>query len=437
MKPLARSLLSRRTAPDLPRRDAALLLPKMEQGHRAPALVVSRSARAAARSGADVVLLEGRDRRGELRSAGYQVTEWWSRRTVDRGVVARAGPRPPRLPAEPGIRRRDILRGARATTVAARGPSGPGVLHAAGMSAAHAELVVSGDPRRRAVFRLRDDSGHVRSVVKVTRSPGEEARGAKEQQVLRALAGKGVVGVPQPLGHGTVGTLSWSAETGAPGTPLHGWLEQGAARGTAELVALAEWLGDVAVSTVGRPSWASTGADEPLPLRGEARQERSLLGALTGVPGVLAHGDLASGLNVLVTPDGGRTVLDWETALWGAPPLLDLIPLLCLGLARARGARGAVDECAAVMRLGRGEHPDSGLLRRLVREHVVRLRLAPASVGPLALLAWAYQASMRAVHDELLVAAGLPVPPWVSAAELVLPVWRSDPALGAGWNPAV
>jgi hypothetical protein len=157
-----------------------------------------------------------------------------------------------------------------------------------------------------------------------------------------------------------------------------------------------------------------------------------LLQELPELPGVLVHGDLASGTNVLV--EGAEvTVIDWETARHGWPPLLDLLPTLCLGLARARGHTTAEAQAAHALRLSRGEDDDSPLLHALVREHLALLDVPQHHAGRLAALAWGYQSSMRAVHDELVLAAGRVPTPWRSPGELVCEAWLRCPRLGLTW----
>jgi hypothetical protein len=276
------------------------------------------------------------------------------------------------------------------------------------------------DPRRRAALFTPD------AIVKVPRDPGQRDRGEAEQQTLRALLDAGVGAVPRPLGAGTVGALAWSAESIVRGAPLAAVTDP--ARGKRLLEQVARWLTDLAART------ASTRAFEPLPLRGEHVAVGA--GVPDGVQSVLVHGDLASALNVLV--DGDRhAVIDWETARRHGPPLVDLLPLLCLGMARLRGARGAEAEAAIVLALCRGDDRDSAWLFDLVRACAAASGVHASAVGALASLAWSYQASMRLVHEELVRAAGGTPVAWVSAAEHVARAWSADPVLGAGWSALV
>jgi hypothetical protein len=428
--------------------------------------LVSGGVRAAADSGSDVVLLPGRDPWGRLRRAGYVVAHYRVRRLpsgttlvasdadlLGLGVRTFGGRR--RLRS----RVRARLTGGRTShlTVAARLGVTPAVLQAAsGVSAAGGAgpvelgaglgpaqpapevpaaggvcLALGSDPRRRAVFLLTDADRCVTGVVKAARSPDEQDRPEHEQRVLSSLHAAGLGDrLPTPRGVGLAGPVAWSAESAVLGRALPEVLAGAEpAEALALLGQLADWLGDLAAATAGPASRA------PLPLRGErARGLASLADRLAAVPGVLTHGDLASAQNVLVTAAGAPVVLDWETAREGGPPLLDLLPLLCTGLTVARGVLEPADQARHVLSLCRGDEPESGWLRAQVTAYLGRLGLPPAAAGPLAALTWGYQASMRAVHDELLAAAGLPVPAWVSPAELLLPAWLDDPRLGTDWE---
>ncbi|NEM05931.1 phosphotransferase [Geodermatophilus normandii] len=271
------------------------------------------------------------------------------------------------------------------------------------------------------------------AVVKLDRSPGVEDRATHEQRVLR-LVPPGPV-TPRPLGAGQVGPVRWSAETVLSGRPLTQVLSDAGTPVREVLARVADWLGDVAAGTAADTGWSGTGpGDGVLALRGEATGLRPLLRELDGVPAVLTHGDLASGHNVLVDEGGRPAVLDWETARERGLPLLDLLPLLCWSLARARGDRDPHHEAARILDLATGRAPESAWLFDQVVRYARRLTLPPETVGRLALLAWGHQASMRTVRDERLTAAGLPVAPWTSVGELALRAWRDQ--VGPEW-PAI
>jgi hypothetical protein len=59
--------------------------------------------------------------------------------------------------------------------------------------------------------------------------------------------------------------------------------------------------------------------------------------------------------------------------------------------------------------------------------------VATESVGALATLAWGYQASLRARHEELVRASGREPANWTSVGELVYERWTNDSQLGVAW----
>lgn len=387
-------------------------------------VTADRAARTLQTGPTQVLLVVGDRGQRRLERSGWQLRRWLVRRSGDGWQVGEGAwgwrglaPRTNRLT----VAVRGQAAGAPATLRTARAAMPPGVLD--GPTA----LYVAADPRRRAL--LLPAAGRI--VVKIERSLGASSRGSREQQALLDLSGFGVTGVPAPLGGDPQGAPAWSAEQRLPGEALAGLLAIGPrGRGIAALDRLARWLDDLAVRT------RSEVAPHPLelPLRGRSREVVTALPDLVGSPSVFAHGDLASALNVLIDADGGPQIIDWETARAQAPPLLDLLPVLCLGLARANGHEAPTAQTRYVLALARGECEASAWLVSALQRHAARLGIPAESMGPLALLAWAYQASMRAVHDELVVAAGLSLTPWMSAAELILAGWSEDPALGSAWR---
>ena len=384
--------------------EVALLLP----GPPVPVGVASRPW-AAVRSGSPVVLVRGRDAAGVLRRSGLHTRTWTCRRTSSGAVLVQAAGR---VGAEPGVRSlaRRIVRGSPSFTVAARDDPVPTVLVAALGGApleADVSLQVGPDPRRRAVFVL-PGAG---LVVKVARGPDAVERGAREQSVLDELRRADVRGVPRPVGRGPHGACAWSCETSVSGRPLDQLPPGPIARDA--VVALASWLSDLAAATCRRPG--------------------SPKGIGPDAPNVLAHGDLASGVNVLVQ-GGAVGVIDWETAQVGATPLQDLVPVLALGLARARGVTSSAEQAAFAVRCCGGHGEDGRLLLHLVEQYLRRLDVPPHAAGRLAQQAWRYQASMRGAHDELVRADGRTPVDWISAAEIVHDEWSRTPGLGGDWS---
>jgi hypothetical protein len=202
-----------------------------------------------------------------------------------------------------------------------------------------------------------------------------------------------------------------------------------AARGLALLDDLAGWFADLGVATRTAPgTWDAR--ESTLPLRGENLRLARWRLELGGVPGVLVHGDVGTGGNVLVE-HGAVGIIDWETARCVELPLTDLLPLLGLGLA---SARPAADRAGYLLRLCAGEERESGWLLARVRSYCSRVDVPLAQAGRLAALAWGYQASMRLVHEELVTAAGEDPSRWTSPAEEVARAWDTHPALGPAWS---
>ena len=419
------------------------------QGDCAPlarVAVASSGAASLARLGAPLVLLRGGDRRGVLRRAGYTVATYRPRWVTADVVVAAPDRRALGLVERtwfPGGSGRRGVRGfafrmvpSPPITVAARcADAGPAVQRAAGLRSAgttgSALATDVHDDRRRAVVLVPGvEPGRARAVVKVSRSPHEEDRATHEQHVLSLLPLGDVT--PRPLGAGRTRTVAWSPETALTGQPLRVLLTDPDAPVLPVLGRLADWLGDVAVRTATPVDWKGVGdGDRVVALRGPATGLRRLLQGLSDVPAIVTHGDLASGHNVLVDETGRPAVLDWETARERGLPLLDLVPLLCCSLARARAGAELDTQADYVVDLATGRSAESEWLFARVANHAARLRLPPAAIGPLAILAWGHQASMRLVKAELQAAAGLPPARWQSLGELVLRHWEQE--VGLGW----
>jgi aminoglycoside phosphotransferase (APT) family kinase protein len=410
----------------------------------APDLVLVRHVREALRAPADVLLVDGRDPLRRLRRAGFEVRSYAAERGPGGAVgLVPVGPSPRSRPSPAAERmagrtpRQRLVALARRcsgrahVTVAARGPVDPAAVRAAGLSGpAPVLLAGGGGARRRSTFLVPATGPAGPAVVKVGPLSGWE-RGAQEQRVLRRLAALDRLpsAVPRPLGAGTVGPLCWSAESALAGQPLPDALRHhSAGAGRAVLEEVASWLTALAEQTrTSGTSWdARTSA---LPLRGEHGRSAELRSELAGVPAVLVHGDVGTGGNVLVGHQG-LGVIDWETAHDTELPLTDLLPLLALALASRQRPD---DRASYVLRLCGGQEEDSDWLFALLRGYCRRVDVLPRHVGALGGLAWAYQASMRLVHDELLAADGEPPTRWRSPAEEVARSWSSHPGLGADW----
>lgn len=399
----------------------------------------------AAASGADLVLVDGRDRAGHLTRAGYNVRTYVARRAPAGAVVIgplERGRARHNAPASGGVAaRKMIMAGVRRATgrsyvtVARRGAVTPGAVRAAlGSEYESVSLVAGGGgPRRRSAFVVVNPNDvRPHAVIKV--GPVRwEARGRTEQRVLHRLgdAGLGEV-VPRPLGEGRVGLICWSAESAAYGRPLSD-VVAGSARPAqirASLEKLAEWFGQLGNATRTARNWRE--AASGLPLRGEHQGLTGLRRVLSDVPGVLVHGDVGTGFNILVDRDLFH-IIDWETSAEAELPLTDLLPLVCNALAAERGHRRASAAAEYVLRLCAGEEADSDWLLSVVRRYCRVVKVPLDQVGTLAALAWGYQASMRLVHEELVIEAGDVDPPWETSADAIARGWLMHRGLGLLW----
>jgi len=402
-------------------------------------------ARTAAKSGADLILTEGRDRSGCLRRAGYSVQTYATRRgpggainltPLHRGVLDGALPAGnllwlrQRLIA--GVRR---LSGLHCVTVACRGDVTPAAVAAAGCAGLTALLVGSGgSPRRRSTFLVARGPGTAPHTAIKVGPLAWAMRGAKEQLVLRRLKAIKALAeaVPTPIGHGLSGSISWSAESAAKGHPLPDVLRRsGNARRTLRMLErVAAWFATLGAETRNVRDWAN--AESALPLRGEHRELEILRIRLQAVPGVLVHGDVGTGGNVLVDDDG-FSVIDWETAAEQELPLTDVLPLLCNALAALRGHCRPTVAAQYVLRLCAGREADSPWLLSLIRTYCRQVGVPLDQAGALAALTWGYQASMRLVHQELVMRAGDEVVDWLSPADAIARGWPLSPDLGRSW----
>jgi hypothetical protein len=290
--------------------------------------------------------------------------------------------------------------------IAGRGSLVPAAVSALGPGATTSRLTIADDERRRASFVV---PGRPPRLVKLARHPGEAGRTAREQANLASvLELVGPAHVPSPLGHGVVGGHEWGVESLERGVPLRRARRWWRLRhGRATLDALGRWLTELAVRSAS---------------------------PVDGGVAVFAHGDLASGENVLVHRRS-FVVIDWETATPTGSPLADLLPTLALGVARLDAGASAIEQTERALAACRGEGRDGAWLLGHVREHLGRLGLATEGAGRLATDAWAQLASMRSRRDDLLREAGLQPPRTSepSLGERVLERWLDDPELGLAW----
>lgn len=291
-------------------------------------------------------------------------------------------------------------------------------------------LRTGGDDRRRTVLFL-GTGATTDCVIKVERG-GSSSRGALEQQVLGRLGELGVSGVPRALGFGRFGSDAWSAESALPGRALASIDVRALPRQRFELMLeeVTSWFVRLAVASRGARQSATTCS--LVGLRGEHTGAARRVRSLNGVPLIMAHGDVGSGVNLLL--DGTDVgVIDWETALSAGLPLHDLLPLLCHSLALRRGLADPDAGGRYIVHLCAGKEPESPFLISLVLRYLRALDIDLRHAAALGALAWAHEASIRLVHDEMLVESGVVPSPWRTAADYVAPAWRDRDDLGTEW----
>ncbi len=406
----------------------------------AGSVVLTSSVAEGVASGAETVLLDGDDN-GELAAAGYHLHRWsvtpgaggavlLSRddAPVVRRARAEAGRARVRAAGVAAVRR--TLGGRRQLVVGSRAAGPPALAATVGATTAWL-LAGGGGPRRRPVLLL--GSGHGAPpdrVLKVSR-PAEHPRGLHEQEVLRGVHSAGCgAPVPQPLGSGLAGPFGWTCESAVRGRPLADLLAERppTSRLLPLLEALAAWLGRLAAATA-VPAYQPRSlalADLYGGLPGAAQP-------LSGVPGILVHGDLGAAFNIHV--DGTSCwVLDWETSFQGGPPLADLLPLLCGALASRYAPGGAATRATYVLSLCAGREAQSPWFLRTVARYLRTVGVPPLQAGALAGLAFGYQASMRLLHAQLVRDAGGDAVDWESPWDHVAARWWTRDGLGADWR---
>lgn len=401
----------------------------------------------AVRSGADVIVVEGRDRWRLLARAGFHTASYVARRSPSGAVQLQ----PPRrttvgenllqLGQRGGVRRLVIsairgLRGSSYVTVGHRTNTTPAVVAAAYGQTSNVLLIAGegvGGPRRRSTFLVAEDGGRATWTAVKVAVTGSRSRGRHEQQVLRQLQeARGLAGsVPRPKGEGQLGPVCWSAESAVQGRPLrHSLRAARPERMVATLGDLAAWFTALAVSTR-RPGSVSR-SPAALALRGEYEQLAGLCATLGDVPGVLIHGDVGTGGNVLIA-DQGFSIIDWETAQYDGLPLADLLPLLGLALATLRGHASTTAAAQFVLSLFAGRESDSAWVLPVVLDYCRQVDVPLAQAGALSALAWGRQASMRLVHQELVIQDGRVPHDWESPADEVARKWLGHSDLGKDW----
>lgn len=296
-----------------------------------------------------------------------------------------------------------------------------------------------GDTLQRAVLHVVHDDG-AGHVIKFSRVPGYREAFDRDAAglALAAEAGGAAAAMATELvarmdvaGHAAV------VETRAPGRPLDEilsstWRQE---RKAALVDAVARRLLDLAVETAEPPESLDRerlrlGHLATLTLGTNADEA---MRSAAPTPGVLVHNDAGS-WNVIVGNQGFRLV-DWESAQRPGLPLWDLLYFLADALVLLAGPPFD-DRVERILALFRGALPTSPILFRWVRQAVLELALPPASVAPLAALAWVHHGASPTARAAALQAfaghAGRPAPR--APLSCLAAPWMADPELGLRWS---
>jgi hypothetical protein len=438
-----------------------------------PDLLVApaRHWREAAASGARGIVLDGADRRMQLRAAGLTprahlpaptaadptvLLPLDAPRVAHYALTRMVAPRSNLKVLRNHVLARVLTRGARlsgarlATTAAAAGGEPQLVRAAARELAVDGQLdwlllPGRGDLLARCVLQLFPPGAtEPHWVLKFARVRDYTDPFDRDEQGYRIAMDAGplvTVHTPAPLGRFVVDGLHASVETAAPGATLVAYLHGRAPRERklAKLDAIARWVLEVAVRTADPPAALQPELERltryVVPRWREAGAAFNPEKDLGGIPAVLQHNDLGS-WNIVVDGDG-FVALDWEAARRHALPLWDLLYLLTDALAHLDGVPSTLaDRERHFVQLFRGELPSSRTLFSWVAAAVRRLQLPPERVGELASLCWMHHGLSPEARKAAIDQLGDPSPPsfWLQLIEQLARRWLSDPALGTGWS---
>jgi len=309
-----------------------------------------------------------------------------------------------------------MLRARSPVCAVARKPAGPGSLPGAAAGDSTIETIRKSwsgwrlGPAPRRILRLLQaapgrSSGKVlaflfaegddapRAVMKMARTAEADEGVRREAEVLRHLEGRpgGMAGVPRILLSPPEGIV----ETALSGLPLSAFLDRRSYAALAEKAAA--WLADLAGPDDGARRESSGFVEEILAGfasrfgtvldPGVLREIERLLQGLPPLRPVCEQRDF-SPWNVLLTPDGRLSVLDWESSVTSGLPALDLIYFLAyLALYFDRALRN-------------GRHRESfrrtldpttltgGAAQASLALYAERVSIPPVALRPLRVLAW-------------------------------------------------
>jgi hypothetical protein len=328
--------------------------------------------------------------------------------------------------------------------VASRTPGSPYVVGAAerlGVPSDADWLLLCGraDALSRNVFLLFEKNAHEPSwALKFARLPGYEDPFLRDEHGLAIAQGSEIAAkhAPTLLGRFQVDGLEASLETAAVGRTLRDALLAPGPDGDkrALIDAVASWLVRLGKATASSPDDLEGERrrlqDDVIPAWRQSEVAATLVRDLPPVPAVLQHNDL--GTWNIIAGRRGFTAVDWEAARRFGLPLWDLLYFLTDALATLDRAATPADQDEHTRLLLRGESPRSDILFDWLRRMADELAIPDAAIGPIATLSWLHHGlspgARTAVSERFGSDTALPAP-----ASRVVDFWLDDPKLGPHW----